>query len=250
MVELLSELVQIPSVNPLQAGPKAQTPGEMALASAPAAKATALGANVVLDEVLPGRPNLYATFAGTSDTVIGIDVHLDTVGVEHMTDPPFDGRVESGAPTGAAVDTKPTFAIVLAVIEAMQQAGVALVPTVHLIGTVGEEVGGFQGAVAFHRWVAAEGISIDSLIVAEPTMCAPVHGHKGALGLDVTVTGVAAHSSKPHLGVDAIAGAARAIAAPRTRARPLAGRPSDDTRWHWHRERHSSQGWSCVEHHR
>ena len=212
--EILSQLVQIPSVNPLQAGPKAETAGEFALAECLAAHATSLGASVVLDEVLPGRPNLYATFHGSSSVTLGIDVHLDTVGVEHMTDPPFDGRQEDGCIYGrGSVDTKATFAVVLAVLEAMRDEGIQLVPTIHLIGTVGEEVGGFPGAAAFDRWVTAEGIDIDALVVAEPTMCAPVHGHKGALGLDVTVTGVAAHSSKPHLGVDAIAGAARAVVA-------------------------------------
>jgi acetylornithine deacetylase len=44
-------------------------------------------------------------------------------------------------------------------------------------------------------------------------MCAPVHGQKGGLGLEVTVHGHAAHSSKPHLGQNAISGAARIIAA-------------------------------------
>ncbi len=223
--QILTSLVQIPSVNPLQAGPKAETPGELALALFVAKQAEALGATVVLDEVEPDRPNVYATFAGTSDFTIGIDVHLDTVGVEHMTDPPFDGRAEDGRIYGrGSVDTKATFAVVFAALEALRADGLDLVPTVHLIGTVGEEIGGFVGAAAFDRWVANNGITLDALVVAEPTMCAPVHGHKGALGLDVTVTGVAAHSSKPHLGIDAIAGAARAtVALENELARLLAG---------------------------
>ena len=51
------------------------------------------------------------------------------------------------------------------------------------------------------------------MVVAEPTMCAPVHGHKGGLGMEVTVHGHAAHSSKPHLGKNAITAAARIILA-------------------------------------
>jgi acetylornithine deacetylase len=51
------------------------------------------------------------------------------------------------------------------------------------------------------------------MVVAEPTMCAPVHGHKGGIGLDVTVHGHAAHSSKPHLGANALSGAARIVIA-------------------------------------
>jgi acetylornithine deacetylase len=49
------------------------------------------------------------------------------------------------------------------------------------------------------------------LVVAEPTMCAPVHGHKGGLGIEISVHGHAAHSSKPQLGANAITAAARII---------------------------------------
>ena len=44
-------------------------------------------------------------------------------------------------------------------------------------------------------------------------MCVPVYGHKGGLGLEVEVEGRAAHSSKPHLGINALSAGARIIAA-------------------------------------
>jgi len=78
--ELLSELVKIPSVNPLQAGPKSGDEGEVAMAQWLADRTEALGADVVLDEVLDGRPNVYARFEGDSDRAVTVDVHLDTVG--------------------------------------------------------------------------------------------------------------------------------------------------------------------------
>lgn len=210
----LQEIVQIPSVNPLQAGPKSGDGAETAVAEWVASRAADLGADVVLDEALPGRPNVYARFDGTSNQSLAIDVHLDTVGVEHMTDDPFDGRIEDDRVYGrGSVDTKATFAVVLDVLTEMKARGEQPVPTVHLVGTISEEVGGLIGARRYAEWLDETDTRLDRIIVAEPTLCAPVFGHKGGLGLKVTVHGIAAHSSKPHLGRNAINGAARIIAA-------------------------------------
>jgi len=201
-------------VNPLHAGAKSGDDGERAIASWLADHADALGAEVVVDEVLDGRCNVYARFEGTSDRAVTIDVHLDTVGVEHMPDNPFDGRIEDGRVYGrGSVDTKPTLAVVLQVIEEMRAAGQRPVPTVNLVGTISEEGGGLLGATRYRDWLLERGQRIEQIVVAEPTMCAPVHGHKGGVGLDVTVHGHAAHSSKPHLGANALSGAARIVVA-------------------------------------
>ena len=210
----IGELVQIPSVNPLQAGPKSGADGEVAMSEWLATRAADMGADVTVDEVLDGRNNVYAQFAGTTDRVVTIDVHIDTVGVEHMTDPPFDGRIEDDRVYGrGSVDTKATLPIVLAVLEELQAQGDRPTPTVNVVGTVAEEAGGLIGAQSYQKWLTSNNERIDQMIVAEPTMCMPVHGHKGACGLQVHVHGTAAHSSKPHLGVNAISGAARIVTA-------------------------------------
>jgi acetylornithine deacetylase len=49
------------------------------------------------------------------------------------------------------------------------------------------------------------------MLVAEPTMCTPVTGHKGSVQLEFAIDGVAAHSSKPHLGKNAIVAASALI---------------------------------------
>src|SRR5215210_944862 len=87
----VGELVRIPSVNPAQAGPKAGVPGERALALALADRLGGLGGRVELEDVCDGRPNVYARFPGRSERLAVLDVHTDTVTVEHMTDDPFDG---------------------------------------------------------------------------------------------------------------------------------------------------------------
>jgi|TARA_B100000959_G_scaffold239779_1_gene260610 acetylornithine deacetylase/succinyl-diaminopimelate desuccinylase-like protein len=214
IAQRVAELVQIPSVNPLHAGPKSGDAGERDLSDWLANHAEALGADVVVDEVEDGRCNVYARFEGTSDRAVTVDVHLDTVGVEHMPDNPFDGRIEDGRVYGrGSVDTKPTLAVVLQVLEEIQAAGQRPLPTVNLVGTISEEGGGLLGATRYRDWLLERGQRVEQMVVAEPTMCAPVHGHKGGIGLDVTVHGHAAHSSKPHLGANALSGAARIVIA-------------------------------------
>ena len=214
ITERVTELVRIPSVNPLHAGPVSGDGAERELSDWLANHTEALGADVVVDPVEDDRCNVYARFEGSSDRAVTIDVHLDTVGVEHMTDDPFDGRVEGGRVYGrGSVDTKATFAVVLQVLEELKAAGQRPVPTVNLVGTVSEEGGGLLGAARYRDWLLERGQRIEQIVVAEPTMCAPVHGHKGGIGLDVTVHGHAAHSSKPHLGANALSGAARVVVA-------------------------------------
>ncbi len=214
ITERVTELVRIPSVNPLHAGPVSGDGAERELSDWLANHTEALGADVVVDPVEDDRCNVYARFEGSSDRAVTIDVHLDTVGVEHMTDDPFDGRVEDGRVYGrGSVDTKATFAVVLQVLEELKAAGQRPVPTVNLVGTVSEEGGGLLGAARYRDWLLERGQRIEQIVVAEPTMCAPVHGHKGGIGLDVTVHGHAAHSSKPHLGANALSGAARVVVA-------------------------------------
>ncbi len=214
IAERVAELVKIPSVNPLMAGPKAGVAGEQGVANWLANRAEAAGADVTVDPVIDGRSNVYARFAGETDRSITVDVHMDTVGVEHMTRDPFDGVVEDGLLYGrGAADTKASLAIVLTVLEELAADGRRPVPTINLVGTVSEEVGGLLGAARYSDWLKANNQSVDQLIVAEPTMCSPVHGHKGGVGLVMTVKGHAAHSSKPHLGQNAVSAAARIVVA-------------------------------------
>ncbi|WP_419915451.1 M20 family metallopeptidase [Candidatus Poriferisodalis sp.] len=214
IAELLSEMVRIPSVNPLHHGPRSGTIAEADMANWVAERAAALGAEVELHEIEPGRPNVYARFTGRTERMLAIDVHLDTVGVEHMEGDPFEGRISEGRVWGrGSVDTKATMAVVLAVLAEMTAAGQQPMCTVELVGTISEEGGGLAGASAYRDRLLERNERREQIVVAEPTMCAPVYGHKGGLGLEVLVEGRAAHSSKPHLGINALSAGARIVAA-------------------------------------
>jgi acetylornithine deacetylase/succinyl-diaminopimelate desuccinylase-like protein len=218
VAESVAELVRIPSVNPLQTGPRAEEYGpigEGAIARRLAERFEQAGAGqVILDEVRPGRPNVYGRFGGRSDRLVVVDVHTDTVSVEHMTGQPFDGRIEDGSVWGrGALDTKATMGVLLALLDEWHRDGLRPEPELLLVGSVSEEVGGLLGATRFRPWAEQEGLRIDQLLVAEPTEFRPVHGLKGLVLIEVTASGTAAHAARPDLGVNAIEAMAPVIAA-------------------------------------
>jgi len=218
LAESVARLVRIPSVNPLQAGPVSGehgSDGERALAEHLASRFDELGASeVVLHDVVDGRPNVYGFFPGRTERLVVLDVHTDTVTVEHMTDPPFDGRIEGGHVWGrGALDTKASLGIITALLESWKSDGLRPEPTLLVVGSIAEEAGGLLGATHFRPWADDRGLEVDQLIVSEPTQLAPIHGHKGGAALRITALGAAAHSALPHLGSNAIEAMAPVILA-------------------------------------
>jgi acetylornithine deacetylase/succinyl-diaminopimelate desuccinylase-like protein len=211
--EWLARLVRVPSVTPPQAGPRAGAPGESKLALAVAGWFRELGGEVTIEEVHPGRPNVYGIWRGRGGRWQGLDVHMDTVGVEQMRGDPFSGELRAGRVYGrGAVDTKASLAVALSLLEQRQAAGEMPAHNL-LIGATVDEEEGASGAPAFAAWMAREGITLDELVVAEPTGCAPVYGHKGVARIAISIAGVAAHSSQPAQGRNAISGVAPVILA-------------------------------------
>ncbi|MBM3459234.1 MAG: M20 family metallopeptidase, partial [Armatimonadetes bacterium] len=208
VAEWTARLVQIPSVNPEQAGPRAGEPGEARIAAEVARWFAGLGGEVQTEEYLPGRPMVCGIWPGRTGRWAALDVHVDTVGVESMLGDPFSGEIRGGRVWGrGAVDTKASLGVALAVLEQMHAAGRQPEPNLLVAATVDEEVGA-RGAPQFRDWVRSQGLSLDELLVAEPTHCFPVHGHKGGVRVELEVQGEPAHSSQPHLGKNAITGAA------------------------------------------
>src|SRR3954471_19518812 len=170
LVHWTSALVRIPSVNPVHAGPKAGVPGERALALALAGWLAGFGARVEVCDVVDGRPNVYGLVPGRSDRLVVLDVHTDTVSVEHMVEEPFDGRVEDGCVWGrGALDTKASLGVILALLERWRATGGRPEPTLLLVGSISEEGGGMLGATAFRAWAEGRRLQPDQIVVSEPT---------------------------------------------------------------------------------
>ncbi len=208
VITLLQQLVTIPSVNPEHTDDVAIS-GEMRLAEYVAEWLETRGFQLSWDMAEPQRPNLIASYGPESPAhTLLLESHLDTVGVDGMTVPPFEPRTEKGRLYGrGSCDTKGPMAAALCalrrpILDRLAEAGVRLL----FVGAMGEE----KGNVGAERLVE-KGVRADDAIILEPTELATVNGHKGILWLRLTVHGISAHGSDPDRGRSAILGMAQVI---------------------------------------
>lgn len=93
ILELLSRLIEIPSVNPnLEPGGDSN---EMKIALYVRDWLVSHGIKAAIEEVEPGRANVFAEIGNSAGPTLCLCAHLDTVGVKEMTIPPFQAKVEA-----------------------------------------------------------------------------------------------------------------------------------------------------------
>lgn len=221
----VGRLVRIPSVSPAHAGPRAGAPGEKEIGRAVAGWFREFGGEVTVEEVTPGRPNIYGVWPGSGGPAAALDVHLDTVGVEQMTGDPFSGELCEGRVWGrGAVDTKASLGVALALLQAMHRQGLRPSGELILLATMDEEDGG-TGAGAAAEWLLTRGSLPAEMVVAEPTGCTPMVAHRGVLRVEWEIRGEAAHTSRPRGARNAIHAAGSLIGALTREAARLAALP-------------------------
>jgi acetylornithine deacetylase len=131
-------------------------------------------------------------------TPLVLNGHLDVVGVEGMTHPPFAPEERDGRLYGrGSADMKGGVAA-MCVAAARAAARGALASEV-LVAAVCDEEFASIGTAA----LLAAGVEAAGAVVTEPTRLAVVPVHKGFAGIEVTLTGRAAHGSRYDLGRDA-----------------------------------------------
>lgn len=201
VVALLQNLIRIPSINPEGSG-EGPGRGERRCAEHVAECLSFLGAEVVLEEVLPDRPNVIGRFPGPEEGPgILFAPHTDTVSVEGMTIDPFGGEVRDGRVYGrGASDTKGTMAAMLWALYEVRDQLPRLGARIGFVGLMGEEASQ-PGSRDFARRHADE---FDFAVVGEPTELDTVYSHKGCTWLEISAEGVSCHGSTPHLGDNAI----------------------------------------------
>ncbi len=151
----------------------------------------ARGWNVAIQEVTPGRGNVWATRAGAPAGGVTLSTHLDTV-------PPFiRPTLEGDRLYGrGACDAKGIAAAMMVAANRLADAGES---RVQLLLLVGEEKGS-DGARAANQLPATSRF----LVNGEPTESKLATGAKGSLRVTLRTRGVAAHSAYPELGSSAI----------------------------------------------
>ncbi len=194
LTALAAELVAIDSVNPsLVAG----AAGESEIARFVAKWCEQHGLEVDVVEATPGRPSVVAWARGSGGgRSLLLNAHLDTVGVAGM-EAPHEPRVADGRLYGrGALDMKAALAAILE--AAARMRGHALAGDVVLTAVADEEVASIGTEEVLER------VRADAAVIVEPTDLRVAIAHKGFVGFEIETQGVAAHGSRPDLGVDAI----------------------------------------------
>ena len=219
-IELLRQLVQIPSPNP---------PGDTrALADFVAEQMRAIGCDLrtPAPAAKPEARNAIATL-GQGDPVIMLHAHIDTVPIakneaDKWSVDPYAGLVRDGALYGkGSIDDKaPLASMMLAMRDAAAQK--SLRGTLVLVAAAEEEVGGQLGS----KWLADQGHlpACDFIIVGEQTGNKVAIAHKGVMRATVHTEGRAVHATNPDRGINAIVAMSKIIAALDAYHRELAKR--------------------------
>jgi acetylornithine deacetylase ArgE len=167
------------------------------------------GIETFRQNVLPGRRNVIARLPGRDpNRRVVMEAHMDTASITGMSIPPFEPAVRDGLLYGrGACDTKAGLAAMMHAMASLKEQSIVAPCEVWLAAAVDEEYM-FRGVVAL-----CEELRADAAIVAEPTELRAIIASKGVLRWKIRTTGRAAHSSKPHLGVNAISHMAQIVAA-------------------------------------
>ncbi len=219
LVQLLSDLVAIESINPSMKGAKN---GETIIGNYIFDYLKGLGLEVLRQEALPGRSNIFGKLPGAdSKRRLLFEGHLDTMPIEGMVIDPFTPKVEEGRLYGrGACDVKASIAAMLSALKIATEQGRPKAD-LYFLGSVDEEYT-FKGILHFLKgrfW--AQGA-----VVGEPTELDVVIAHKGMVRWRIEVTGKAAHSSKPKEGINAVTKMARIICRIEDRMQPMLARIS------------------------
>lgn len=260
VVQVLRDLVQIPSVNPMGRAVSGDIYYEHRVTAHLEQLFRGLGLPIERHTVAPLRDNIVTRVEGDvpperGGKILMLEAHQDTVPVDGMTIDPFAAKVEGGRMYGrGACDIKGGMAAMISAVSRLANEKPAGRPTVIMACTINEEHG-FTGAT---HWAATYSGSVpasgrgpevpppagrsrilprvpDVAIVAEPTLLNVVVAHKGAARWRLTTRGIATHSSQPQLGDNAIYHMARVLGVleqyakdvvPTMARHPLCGQPT------------------------
>ncbi|MGK0290569.1 MAG: acetylornithine deacetylase/succinyl-diaminopimelate desuccinylase family protein [bacterium] len=200
-VSITQQLVQIPSEssNPIGTYPSGYF-GEEELVTYIQDFAQKLGIESRIEEVFPHRPNLYLRFPNLSKPKLLFGNHLDTVSAAHMEVAPFLAEIKDGKLWGrGSCDVKGSAGALLSALGNLTKQKKELNYDITLAFTVDEECS-FSGAKVAKKRLD----DFDFGIITEPTNFQIVTSHKGVYRFRINAKGIAAHSSTPELGENAI----------------------------------------------
>ena len=207
-VELLKQLISIPSVNPMGRELSGPEYFETRLTEFLIQWCESLGVEYHLQEIAPGRSNLLAYWKNENNprTVL-LDAHQDTVPVDGMTIAPFDPVENDGRIYGrGASDVKGGMASMMSAFARLVREQPTDAASTILSCTIDEE-STTLGILALADWLVSGECPVprpDVAVIAEPTELDVVVAHRGAIRWAIRTAGRACHSSDPTQGENAI----------------------------------------------
>ncbi len=241
----LSDLVAIPSVNPMGRSVSGPEFFEHRVTDYLQALFQRLKLPWHRQAIEPLRDNIIARLDGNPSVedgggIILFEAHQDTVPVDGMTIEPWTPKVIDGRLYGrGSCDIKGGMTAMLGAIARLAEERPAGMPTIVMACTVNEEHG-YSGANELTELWSSDGPKFiprrpDVAIIAEPTNLDVVVAHKGAVRWRCRTHGVATHSSQPDRGTNALYRMARVLLAleryqaevvPKLAEHHLCGRPT------------------------
>ena len=203
-LQLLRDMIAIPSVNPMRANSGESV--EKGMANFIENVLTGARIDCERQTVVEGRDNVIAIVHATNSDVNGLmlNSHMDTVPVDNMSIKPFDPVIADGCVFGrGSCDAKASLAAMMsAVIECANQPDR---PRPVVFAAMADEEFGFTGS-----WKLIEkSWPVSACVVGEPTLLRRVIAHKGIVRWRIEVRGLSAHGATPELGRNAVYDGAR-----------------------------------------
>lgn len=220
-IQLLRDMIAIPSVNPMRANSGESV--EQAMANFVENVLASARIDCERQTVAEGRDNVIGIVHSTSTDVNGLmlNSHMDTVPVDNMSIKPFDPVIDNGRIFGrGSCDAKASIAAMLSAV--IDYANQPERPRPVVFAAMADEEFAFTGS-----WKLIEkDWPVTACVVGEPTLLRRVIAHKGIVRWRVAVRGLSAHGATPELGRSAIYDGARVALALEEFARQLAEKRS------------------------
>jgi len=207
---ILSDLIAIPSVNPMDRPYKATEPVERKVSDYIEGIFRPYGISATRHSCSPMHESLLVAIPGkTEGPCTLLEAHMDTVPADDWMDTAFTPRIAGQIiyGRGACDDKGPLTSMILAVRSILEDGMVPPHPVAFL--AAGDEEYAQKGIKHF----ASLSHPLCRAVIGEATDLVPIVQHNGTVRWDITVHGRSAHTSRPELGCNAILGAMEVIRA-------------------------------------
>ncbi len=205
ILEILAELIRIPSVN--TGNPKDNPEAEIAKFIIQYIENIGMQCENIATNT--GRPNIIGRWRDNPNNkpTLTLNAHMDTVNVDGMTIDPFNPEIKNGRIYGrGSCDTKGSLAVFLWAIKRLSNMREELYRHLEFLATCDEE-NHCSGSCE----LVNKGYKADEMIIGEPTNCQIATAHRGLMIIKLRAKGVSVHASVPHAGDNAIYKISRAI---------------------------------------